>query len=103
MSNNLDFIQQYVTELREEFKSFMRDYHNDAVKIWTELAKIDERMKTMKEDQKKQAQWHGLVGGMVPVLITLGLAILLWYFTGVTNTPPTVEKKPSKPPITGSP
>jgi len=88
MSDNLDFIQQYVTELREEFKSFMRDYHTDALKIWTELARIQERMETMKNEQKKQAQWHGLVGGMVPVLITLGLAVMLWYFTGSSGTPP---------------
>lgn len=91
--NSLSFIKEYVTELREEFKSFMKDYHNESLKIWTQLAKIEERMITMKENQKKQAQWHGLVGGMVSVLITIGIAIVIWFITdhsGNTPNPPKV-------------
>jgi len=89
-TNNLSFIKEYVTELREEFKSFMRDYHNESLKIWTQLAKIEERMINMKDEQKKQAQWHGLVGGMVPVLITIAIAIALYFITGSSSTPPKI-------------
>jgi len=81
-TDSLSFIKEYVTELRSEFKSFMKDYHNESLKIWTQLAKIEERMLNMKDEQKKQAQWHGLVGGMVPVLITIGIAVALYFMSG---------------------
>jgi len=68
----------------------MKDYHNESLKIWTQLAKIEERMINMKDEQRKQAQWHGLVGGMVPVLITIAIALALWFITGNSNTPPKV-------------
>jgi len=85
--DNLSFIKEYVTELREEFKSFMRDYHNESLKIWTQLAKIEERILNMKDEQRKQAQWRGLVGGMVPVLIVIAIAIIMYFITG-KSTPP---------------
>ena len=80
--NPLQLIRDYVQELKSEFQKFSDDYHTEILKVWTEIVKIQEQIKTMKDDQKKQAKMWGLIGGAIPTSLAIVSALLIYWIKG---------------------
>ena len=79
--NPLQLVREYVQELKNEFKKFSDDYHAEILKIWQEIVKIQEQIKTMKEEQKKQAKMWGIIGGAIPASITILIGLFFYWMS----------------------
>jgi len=79
--NPLQLVRDYVQELKKEFQSFSNEYHAEILKVWQEIVRIQERLKNLKDEQKKLSQMWGLIGGAIPTSITIITALLLYWLT----------------------
>ncbi len=83
--NPLQLIRDYVQELKLEFQNFSKEYHAEILKVWQEIVRIQEQLKSMKDEQKKQAKMWGLIGGAIPATITLAIAMIMYW---ISKLPP---------------
>ena len=79
--NPLQLVRDYVKELKEEFKNFNKEYHTEILKVWQEIVRIQEQIKTMTNEQKKQAKMWGLIGGAIPASLTISVALLFYWIS----------------------
>ena len=79
--NPLELIKEYSSELKLEFRDFSNDYHNEVLKIWTEIVRLQEQIKQLETQQKKSATMWGLIGGAIPVLITICISFFIYWIT----------------------
>jgi len=84
--NPLQLIREYVNELKNDYKEFNKEYHTEILKVWGEIIRIQERLRTMDEDQKKQAKMWGLIGGAIPASITLAIGMILYWISKLGTT-----------------
>lgn len=86
--NPLQLIRDYVKELKNEFQKFTNEYHTEILKVWQEIVRVQEQIKNMKDEQKKQAKMWGLIGGAIPASITIVIALFIYWITkGSGNMP----------------
>jgi len=86
--NPLQLVRDYVKELRYELQKFSDEYHAEILKVWQEIVRIQEKLKTMGNEQKKQAKMWGIIGGAIPASITIVIALLLYWITKGQGTGP---------------
>ena len=53
--NPLELIKEYSSELKTEFRNFSNDYHNEVLKIWTEVIRLQEQIKQLEERRANES------------------------------------------------
>ena len=84
--NPLELVREYSKELKIEFQNFSKEYHTEILKVWQEIVRIQEQLKSMKEDQKKQSKMWGIIGGAIPASVTIAIAILFYWISKFGNS-----------------